>query len=327
MEARLMNAPCGYLSLDQDSYLTKANKTFLKEMGYQEEEVIGKHIENLLRPGNKMIFHSYFYPSIHSQGEVNELFIKLMNAEGVEVPFLMNAHQYEEKSEKFVDCILLPIRKRIEYETQMRVAQKQMEEAYAEKEKALMKLKDIHKEIEERQEYLLKMNTKLMNQANTDALTGIPNRRLFEIKLNDQVERYQEEGIPFSLLMIDIDHFKYINDTYGHPSGDRVLVKIAQLIQEHIPVESMIARYGGEEFIIILPYVDEQEAVTLALEINELVEQTKCHRTHPVTVSIGVATFLEEDSADSIIKKSDTALYQSKNSGRNQMTAFEQSYK
>lgn len=322
MEVRLKNAPCGYLKLDHKSFLIEANDTFLNEMGYKKQEVVGQHIESFLKPANKMVFHSYFYPNINLFGTVDELYIKLKNGVGEEVPFLMNARQFEEDLDKFVDCILMPMRKRIDYEMELRASKRKIEDAYLKNEQALIELENIYQEIEEKQNDLLQLNKKLKKQANTDQLTGIPNRRLFEIKLAEQVERSQQEEVSFSILMIDIDHFKYVNDRYGHPTGDNVLLNIAQLMQERVPVESIVSRYGGEEFVILLADTNEKDALNLAININQLVEQSKCHPTHPVTVSIGVAIFVEGDSAISIMKKADKALYHSKNNGRNQVNFF-----
>ncbi|UJF16068.1 PAS domain-containing protein [Jeotgalibaca sp. MA1X17-3] len=171
MEVRLKNAPCGYLKLDHKSFLIEANDTFLNEMGYKKQEVVGQHIESFLKPANKMVFHSYFYPNINLFGAVDELYIKFKNGEGEETPFLMNACQVEGDSEKFVDCILMPMRKRIDYEMELRASKKKIEDAYLKNEHALIELENIYQEIEEKQNDLLLLNEKLKRLANTDQLT------------------------------------------------------------------------------------------------------------------------------------------------------------
>ncbi|MCA9764944.1 MAG: sensor domain-containing diguanylate cyclase [Carnobacterium sp.] len=323
MEERLKNAPCGYLTLDHDSYVVEVNETFLEEMGFIKEEVQGKHIEWFLKPVNRMMFHSYFYPTINLSKKVSEFFIKLKNKNGIEVPYLMSAREFKENDIKLIDCILLPMSKRVNYELELRETKIQMEEAYLEKETALINLRDVYQEIENKQEELLKVNKQLVKLSNTDQLTGIPNRRLFEIKLKEQISRYtSEKKRSFYLFMIDVDHFKKVNDQYGHPVGDLVLIKIAQTIQELIPVEGMAARYGGEEFVVILPSVKEKEMLEIAKNIIQTVEKINWEKMRNITVSIGVSSFEDKDTRDVFIEKADTALYSAKKNGRNQVSHF-----
>ncbi len=323
MEERLENAPCGYLVLNHDSYVIEVNDTFLAQLDFTREETKGKHIEWFLKPVNRILFHSYFYPTINLEKEISEFFIKFKNKNGIEVPFLMSARQFKENDKIIIDCILLPMSKRLDYELELRNTKIQMEQAYLEKEAALTKLRDIYQEIENKQQELLKVNEKLINLSNTDQLTGIPNRRLFEMKLKEQIVRYSTDGkIKFCLFMIDIDHFKKVNDKYGHTTGDDVLINIAQMIQELIPVEGMVARYGGEEFIVILPYLQEKEMLKTAQKINQSIEKINWVKVDSVTVSVGISTFEKGDTRDSIIERADLALYKAKKNGRNQVVNF-----
>ncbi|MGB3160132.1 MAG: sensor domain-containing diguanylate cyclase [Carnobacterium sp.] len=319
-EERLKNAPCGYLVLDYNSYVIEVNDTFLAQLGFTRQEAEGKHIEWFLKPVNRMLFHSYFYPTINLEKEINEFFIKLKNKDGIEAPYLMSARQFEENEKVIIDCVLLPMNKRLDYELELRNTKIQMEQAYLEKESALTKLGDIYQEIENKQQELLKVNEQLVNLSNTDQLTGIPNRRLFEMKMKEQIVRYSaNEKITFCLFMIDIDHFKKINDQYGHLIGDSVLIKIAQMIQELIPVEGMVARYGGEEFIVILPYLKEEKMFEVAQKINESIEKANWVKIDGVTVSVGVSDFQTGDTRDTIVERADLALYKAKRNGRNQV--------
>lgn len=105
----------------------------------------------------------------------------------------------------------------------------------------------------------------------------------------------------------------------GHLIGDSVLIKIAQMIQELIPVEGMVARYGGEEFIVILPYLKEEKMFEVARKINESIEKANWVKIDGVTVSVGVSTFQTGDTRDSIVERADLALYKAKRNGRNQV--------
>ncbi len=154
-----------------------------------------------------------------------------------------------------------------------------------------------------------------------DGLTQIFNRRYFEETLEREISRCNRYGRVMSLVLIDIDHFKQINDTYGHLAGDYILKQIASTIRTKIRREDIFARYGGEEFAIILPEIDGHNAHIFAEKIRRVVETTDFHFEEakiPVTISIGVATLdPEEPSAAALIKRADERLYEAKAAGRN----------
>ena len=120
MEERFKNAPCGFLSIDYEGYIVAVNDTFLIEMDYEQDELVGKHVEVICRPPARMIFHSYFYPTIHLYGRVRELFVKLMKKSGEEVPFILSARCFEAEAAYRVDIVMLPMIKRMEYEQVLR---------------------------------------------------------------------------------------------------------------------------------------------------------------------------------------------------------------
>lgn len=322
MDERLREAPCGFISINHDGYITEVNQTFLEWMGYAKEELIGKHLEYLLPISNKLIFHSYFYPSINLYNHVEELFISLKNGSGVAIPFLMNARQYEKEEIKRIDCILVQMKKRIDYELELRSTKRKMEEAYLEKNAALAKLEQIYKEIEKEQTELMAMNSSLVEISYTDKLTGIKNRRFFQEKLEEHIHLFHYEEKPFSLLIIDIDYFKKVNDTYGHQVGDIVLMKLANILQNFVRPDDIVARFGGEEFTIILSNTSSSEAKQLAEQLNLVVEQGEWGEIGGLTISIGIATITEQDTETSIILNADQALYASKENGRNRATHF-----
>lgn len=123
---------------------------------------------------------------------------------------------------------------------------------------------------------------------------------------------------PFSLVMIDIDHFKKINDTHGHEVGDRVLVDIATLLQATIRQSDILGRWGGEEFLLILPNTSPEGALHVAEELRQAVQEYACPAyPHPISASFGVAHYRPQDTANSLIKRADIALYRAKHNGRN----------
>ena len=270
----------------------------------------------------RLILHAYFFTNINLHGHIEELFINLRDADGKSIPVLLNARRDEWNGHRVIDCIVVQMKKRMDYELELRSAKRKMEEAYAEKEQALARLEQIYLEIEAKQAELLAINSGLVELSNTDKLTGIRNRRFFQEKLEEQIDLYRREGVSFSLLIIDIDHFKQVNDTYGHQVGDVVLVKLAGLLADGVRPEDVVARFGGEEFTILLPGTGADKSKGMAEQLNRMVEQAAWEETGSLTVSIGAATFSEQDTEASILVNADRALYASKRNGRNRATHF-----
>jgi len=154
-----------------------------------------------------------------------------------------------------------------------------------------------------------------------DGLTQVFNRRYFEETLERELARCNRYGRALSLVMLDIDHFKQVNDSYGHLAGDHVLKSVASSIKTRIRREDVLARYGGEEFSILLPEVDLKGAVTLAEKTRKLIEKTKFEfdaQQIDVTVSCGVAALGEQlMEAPDLVRLADQKLYEAKENGRN----------
>lgn len=164
---------------------------------------------------------------------------------------------------------------------------------------------------------------KINDLATTDGLTGLFNHRVFQERLDEVVARSKRSGNRFSLGLIDIDFFKKINDTYGHPVGDKVLKGLAGLLRRFARETDIVARYGGEEFAIIMEGTDEKGAFAFAERIRKEVQGLKfdaSHETFGITISMGLATFLlDSDEKKELIVCADKALYHSKQCGRNQV--------
>lgn len=153
----------------------------------------------------------------------------------------------------------------------------------------------------------------------TDQLTKIYNRRKFDENIEIEIARSKRTNIPFSLLMLDIDHFKQINDTYGHQVGDEILIGIANYISQQIRMEDTFARYGGEEFVVILTGTTVEKALEKAEFICNNIRKEAFCKDICITMSIGVTSFIETDTHDVIVHRSDVALYEAKETGRNKV--------
>ncbi len=170
---------------------------------------------------------------------------------------------------------------------------------------------------------LTTQNVELERLATTDSLTGLANRRRLFDCLEQEVYRAQRYGTALSLVMFDIDHFKRINDSWGHATGDWVLCRIARETHQLLRKTDQAGRYGGEEFVVLLPETDLSEALLLAQRLSRRISDTVITPEHdapmPVTVSVGVAALASDETGEELIHRADQALYRAKQNGRNRV--------
>lgn len=157
----------------------------------------------------------------------------------------------------------------------------------------------------------------LRDMAMTDTLTGAANRRSANEFMSREYDRTQREGLPFTLIMMDVDKFKKINDSYGHEMGDQVLKVMTRVAKDMMPASDLLVRWGGEEFLMVAPSTDAAQGFALAEKIRLAIEKTPIEGCHPVTVSMGVSLIGVGESLESALGRADTALYQAKETGRN----------
>ena len=168
----------------------------------------------------------------------------------------------------------------------------------------------------------------VLKYATLDALTGLNNRRQFELRLKQEVSNSKRNKIPLCCMMLDVDYFKKVNDTYGHAAGDCVLKHVAETIKSEIREYDIACRYGGEEFFIILPQTNIKEASFVAQRLRKVIEKTKINIEEAnvkdtshinITVSIGVCAYNETMEPYELAQKADKALYKAKAAGRNRV--------
>ncbi|HEX7956253.1 MAG TPA: GGDEF domain-containing protein, partial [Pyrinomonadaceae bacterium] len=165
----------------------------------------------------------------------------------------------------------------------------------------------------------------MQHQALTDALTGCFNRRFFEIQLERDLHLATRMRQPVSLILLDIDHFKRVNDTHGHDAGDAALRILAGALREELRGVDTAARYGGEEFAIILPQAGPEGALVVAERLRSRIEKTEVPGVGCITASLGVATFPQDASSrELLVTTADRALYLAKRSGRNRVHSAEE---
>jgi len=191
--------------------------------------------------------------------------------------------------------------------------------------------RELEREVAKRTSELRKANERLRELAIKDPLTGIYNRRYFYERMQEELSRARRSRTPVSCLLIDLDNFKQINDTYGHLTGDNMLIETAKILKRNIRREDVLARYGGEEFVILLVGADGDTALSIAERIRKDIEAGLAKKLREegkeakITASIGVSEFYtpdEEIEWGDIINRADTALYEAKRSGKNAVARF-----
>lgn len=173
-------------------------------------------------------------------------------------------------------------------------------------------------------ERIIKLEQRILQLAKTDHLTGLLNRRAFMERMDQELQRAYRQNAPFSLILTDIDHFKRINDTYGHQAGDLVLQRFAGQLKKMSRPYDLVARYGGEEFILCFPGTERTDAGFIAERIRNAIEKMAVKipgtsQSIRITASFGTASFVPafEEDVDAVVKRADDTLYQAKNEGRN----------
>jgi diguanylate cyclase (GGDEF)-like protein len=207
--------------------------------------------------------------------------------------------------------------------------------------KSMLRLKSLqdalvekNRELDRANQELEKKRQELLALSRTDALTSLVNRRYFEERLALEFARSNRYRAPLSLLMLDIDHFKKVNDSWGHPFGDKVLIEVARVAGASLRDVDLLARYGGEELVALLPETGPQEALRVCNRMREGVEALRIgfvandgtRKVVTCTASIGVATFPVPsiDSAEALLRAADDCLYAAKEAGRNRVMQHEE---
>ena len=162
----------------------------------------------------------------------------------------------------------------------------------------------------------------LERYATVDELTGSPNRRVFLERLESEVDRCARLGTRLSVVFVDIDHFKKINDDYGHQVGDTVLKGIFARLEESLRAYDFVGRYGGDEFVMALPGNDAEGGAAVAERLRESVQESAGGKVSAVTISLGVAQLEQGMNAEGLLKNADMALYRAKNGGRNRTVTY-----
>ncbi|QJB57252.1 GGDEF domain-containing protein [Pseudodesulfovibrio sp. zrk46] len=182
-------------------------------------------------------------------------------------------------------------------------------------------LKEIQSQLAETHAMMALQNKKLEQISSTDPLTGLANRLRLDEAMKAEKKRAKQQAKPLSIIMTDIDHFKSVNDTYGHTTGDRVLKRIASILANSVRREDIPGRWGGEEFLIIMRNTDIMGATQMAEGLRRQIEAQEFPKVGQKTASFGVAQLKDDDTLITFVNRADAALYKAKETGRNKVVS------
>lgn len=277
------HAPCGYHSLDKDGRVVQINQTELLWLGRSKEEVIGQPFLTFFTEASQAAFRQHF-PEFLKYGQIRDLEFELVRKDGSTMPVLVSATAIKDQAGQLV----------MSRTTMFDITER----------------KQLERELD--------------RLARTDPLTGLSNRRDFYTLAERELARSRRFNAPLSLFMLDIDHFKDVNDRYGHAAGDEVLRRLSQTCRGMLRETDVLARIGGEEFAVLMPETTLEQSFEVADKLRTRLADTPIvlpdAQSISFTVSIGISHVLATDTdIDMMLKRADAALYQAKNSGRNQV--------
>lgn len=309
----------GILITDEGGVIEQTNPAAARLFGYSQEGLVGRHLDMLI-PEAVRDWHAKRIRDYMHRGSARVISldreIRGLRKDGSLIPIEIAITELWQGGRRLFVGVLRDITARKQAEAALRDAQQVLEQRVAQRTEELTRInRALQQEIEAR----ARMQAELERLATTDTLTGIRNRRAFDEQLAQEITRARRYGSKLAMILLDIDRFKHINDRFGHQAGDRVLVELAHVVGGRLRASETFARWGGEEFIVLAPNTGTEEAAHLAEEIRARVEAHDFPEVGRVTVSLGVTGYTPEDTADSLWRRADTALYRAKAGGRNRV--------
>lgn len=283
--------------------ITYVNDKFSEISGYTRDELVGKPHNIIRHPDMPREAFKDLWDTIKAKKSWH----------GVVMNMKKNGGQY------IVDTFVIPILD-VDGDVVEYIA---IRHDITEFEETKQQLRNINKAMKNKVDELYSMTNSLEQKAFKDNLTGINNRENFEEIFSIEIAGAKQNNLALSLIIFDVDHFKLINDTYGHQAGDIILVELVKIIEENIKHGDIFARWGGEEFVILTPMTDLTGAKNLSENLRKLVQSHQfSYIENEITLSFGVAELESEDTKKTLFEKADSALYQAKKSGRNRVETY-----
>lgn len=309
--------PCGLLMVSEAGEVLSINPFLGGLLGIAPEEIMGRRLPDVVPLSVSTFLDIQIIPMLRLEGHVEEIYLTLRGGEGEDVPVLANGRMLFGQNGGASYCFsVLPMRRRYEFEDQVIAHRQQSDALRNDTTKLNQKLEATKAELEEKQAELLALVDELGRMAMIDGLTGLKNKRALFQDLENHIALARRHAKPLSVLMVDVDHFKQINDCHGHEVGDQCLVRIAGLLRSLIRESDTAVRYGGDELLVLLPDTDRFGAEQVADKIVRGIAHSPWE-VGQITVSVGVASYPEHaDDGTTLVGSADKALYRSKREGR-----------
>ncbi len=314
--------PSPVLVTDASGHIVMANIDLLAVVGGTAAQWSGRYLDCLLPVPSRIFLQTHVWPLMLRNGSVHELYLQLNNAAGERVPVMLNGRRGLWNDRDCIFWVFFVALEHSRFEAELLEARSRAQRLAAEVSQANAELRSMHQQLSHHARQVETENLELSTLSVTDPLTQVGNRRALE-RAVEQWQLQSGQGSPAALLMVDVDHFKRVNDTFGHDEGDRVLKALAHQLQASRRGSDVVSRYGGEEFALWLPGAGPEGASAIAQRVHALVQEVHVNNT-PVTVSIGVAAAQhtlhhERDTLflTRLLHHADQALYAAKTGGRN----------
>lgn len=314
------HAPSGQVIVDEQGLILQANQTLSDWMALPVSYLYNRPASELFTPEARMLYLGLLAYRVAEDGAADEVHLTLRVEGDAPLPVLCSARQMTHQSADLVLLSMLPIARKDSLERELIQARQEAQLALEEKNAVIAELKSVRSALESQREELKSLTMRLGHEARSDALTGLPNRCHFDSVLQQLLLTLAVNRGPASLsvALLDVDHFKPVNDQYGHAVGDRVLQQLAQLLSSQLRGRDLAARIGGEEFALLMPDTSHAEASVAMDRLRRAIEIYPWQPV-PITVSIGLTSFRAGDTQDSLMARADAALYSAKHQGRNRV--------
>jgi len=302
--------PVAVVVVDAGGRIAQMNREAERMLGHRRRDLLGRHI-NVLLPDRICAQHEDWRRAYMSAPEPRQMGanrdLSCLRADGSLLPVEIGLKPIHTDSGDFVVAAILDISARKELERRTQADKAELERL-----------------VQERTAGLERARAELERLSREDALTGLANRREFDARLAIESERSVRHEHPLAIAMLDLDHFKAVNDHHGHAVGDEVLRQVGHILEHHSRAADLAARYGGEEFVLALPDTSLAEARSLCERMRQAIAGFDWATVAPglsVTISIGVAMRNAEESGTETVAAADRCLYEAKHHGRNQVWA------
>lgn len=296
--------PCAMMITDPQGHILRLNREFLALVGGEEVSWRDRSMDALLTPASRIFSQTHLFPTLHHAAAAREIYIHLIGADGEPVPVMVNAARKQTEGGEGIVWAVFVARERSRFEAELIRARSEAQ--------------SLAQRLTASNALVAQQNEQLSEWSLSDPLTGLRNRRALELAAR-QWQQQAAASATVAVLMVDVDHFKRVNDLHGHPEGDRVLVALARQLQASARGSDLVVRYGGEEFLLWLPDADVAAAGQVAARIHERTSHVNS-AAGSVTVSIGLAAAQlqpGQDVLEPLVRRADEAVYEAKARGRN----------